>query len=352
MKYREHFDHKTGLYGVKNCNDQGKAEKGWWIKPSYDAIGSINAEAKGWFKKNGKFGYLDVASREELIPAEYGYPIYFSRDGFATTWKDYRAGVINLLGQTVIPFRYDEIHYRQEPLDEKGRKMVFRGFVCRCEDGTRDVYDENCRPDELREWDNVGRDLSCTDKDNEALSIEELEEKIKENYLKLIQMGYHSQMDDCFSKEHLGKIKEVEQIVKDAIYDRRQKINLSWRHNRENAARISRLNDLHIRNIIARMGELPNADGTATCFEHTSYNYDSKDWTPRNLFMDDGQTWGEGIHHPAYQDVYFLFPFHLLYFDYFNYSLEDLASINDFRVEVKVELQTKELMRRLAWTEV
>ena len=57
---------------------------------------------------------------------------------------------------------------------------------------------------------------------------------------------------------------------------------------------------------------------------------------------DDGQSWEECIHFPAYQDEYFTMPFHHLYCDQFDFSLEDLCNINDFRVNVNVHLITKE----------
>lgn len=62
----------------------------------------------------------------------------------------------------------------------------------------------------------------------------------------------------------------------------------------------------------------------------------------REVTLDDGQSWDEGIHFPAYQDEYFTHPFHALYLDYFNYSFEDLCNINDFRVNIDVRLETRE----------
>jgi len=378
-----------GRYGVKVCDSSGKPKREWWIKPVYEAIRYISDKTTHtWFKLNGKYGYLDILTKEEVIPAEYGYPLYFS-NGYAETWKDYRAGVIDISGKTVIPFQFDEIKSRVKPSNQGGSENIFRGFICSCEDGTRQFFNENLQPDELKEWDQVGREPHIADQDNEALSIGELEDKIRENFRKLIEIGYNTPLEYCFSSEHCDEIEKLEEIVKNAIWDRKRKMDSFWRHTRENVAGIGRMNDLlmkatrkaislgkktakslqwmekvpntedysvkvyvypcwqddlsemDIRDIITRMGEMPNCDGITPCFEHISRNYDSRDWNYRDCIVDDGQSWDEMIHYPVYQDVYFLHPFHLLYCDLFNYSFEDLVSIRDFRVEVKVELQTK-----------
>lgn len=414
------FTHpRSGRCGVKVYGNNRKPKSEWWIKPIYEAIEFRCRGTKAWFRRDGKYGYMDLSTREEIIPAEYAYPLYFS-DGYAVTWLDYRAGVIDINGNTVIPFRYDEIHPRLEPIGKDGDEHIFRGFVCSCEDGTRHIFDENFQPDQQKEWENLDRKPYIADPDNEKLSVSELEDKIREDFRRLIQMGYNSQMRYSFSPEHRNEMDDLEERVKDSISDRRSKMNLAWRHNRENAKRIGRVNDLlmkavrkaislgkktaeslqwmekvsnqehyavnvyvypywqddrsdygyvprqknrmkerdrlivqeddlselHIRNIIARMGAVPNSDGITSCFEHASYSYKPQDWNYRDLVIDGGQSWDELIHFPAYQDVYFLHPFHLLYCDFFDYSFEDLVTINDFRVEVKVELLTKEQDKR------
>lgn len=73
--------------------------------------------------------------------------------------------------------------------------------------------------------------------------------------------------------------------------------------------------DTHIWNIIAAVGGCFKCDGVGTCFEKSAYTY---------------------------EPGYFTMPFHHLYCDYFDYSFEDLCNINDFRVNVKAHLVTKE----------
>lgn len=102
------------------------------------------------------------------------------------------------------------------------------------------------------------------------------------------------------------------------------------------------LADTHIWNIIAAMGGGPKREGISLCFSQSTGEYSSDFWDVRELTLDDGQSWDEGIHFPAYQDEYFTHPFHALYLDYFNYSFEDLCNINDFRVNVDVRLETRE----------
>ncbi len=100
----------------------------------------------------------------------------------------------------------------------------------------------------------------------------------------------------------------------------------------------------HIWNIIAQLGHGYHHDrGFVACFERSVNVYTKDEWEDfEDMVGDDGRTWDEGIHYPAYQDQYFLMPFHHLYCDLFDYSFEDLCHINDFRVNVEVRLVTKE----------
>lgn len=76
--------------------------------------------------------------------------------------------------------------------------------------------------------------------------------------------------------------------------------------------------DNHVWNIIAAMGKgFHVEDGVALCFDNTVWDADDE-WDYKKLVMDDGQSWDELIHFPAYQDVYFLHPFHMLYCDNYN----------------------------------
>ncbi len=100
--------------------------------------------------------------------------------------------------------------------------------------------------------------------------------------------------------------------------------------------------DMHIWNIIAAMAGGPKRNGISLCFSQSADEYDPDFWDVRRMTLDDGQSWDENIHYPAYQDEYFTHPFHALYCDYFKYSFEDLCNINDFRVNVDVRLETRE----------
>lgn len=152
---------------------------------------------------------------------------------------------------------------------------------------------------------------------------------VPNNYHFVIRVYIHPQWDndksdfDYKPMEGLSKKKEQDRLVDQM----------------ENEA------DNHVWNIIAAMGRGYREDGVALCFYHVARDGDDK-WNYKELIMDDGQSWDEGIRFPAYQDVYFTNPFHLLYFDAYNYSFEDLCNINDFRVNVEVKLETKEQSRR------
>lgn len=80
------------------------------------------------------------------------------------------------------------------------------------------------------------------------------------------------------------------------------------------------------------------------CFDHTAWEPDDK-WNYKELIMDDGMTWDEGIRFPAYRASISRTP-SINSFDGYDYSMEDLCNINDFRVNVAVKLVTKEQGRR------
>lgn len=408
------YDKRKKLYGVKL---EGK--KKWYIEPCFEGLGRVDWHTDGssnmWFKKDGAYGLYDVKERKVLIPAEYGFPLYHNENGHAVTWKNYKAGVIDRDGNVLIPFKYDKIRYRRQ---YDGSKDIFRGYACFTNEGEEDVYDVNCQPSNYEdgERDRLNYVPEYDNKEVENMTLCEVESLIREEYVKLIELGYEHHKKWTMSREHQDKIDEQEEKVVSLIGDRMMKMNRSWVHNRENAKRISRMNDLlmravrkgiklakrtskslqwmeavpntavygvevyicpewqdsrsdyryerkykssskerdrliddvdnvsdtHIWNIIASVGYGPRYNGVGSCFEKLWHDYKNADWDEREMIGDDGQSWDECIHFPAYQDVYFTMPFHHLYLDLFDYSFEDLCNINDFRVNIDVKLQTRE----------
>ena len=129
-------------------------------------------------------------------------------------------------------------------------------------------------------------------------------------------------------------------------YDYKPTEGLSKRKERERLEDQEWEAESHVWNIIAAMGSGAfREDGVTLCFDHTAWEPDDK-WNYKELIMDDGMTWDEGIRFPAYRGIYFTHPFHQLFFDGYDYSMEDLCNINDFRVNVAVKLVTKEQGRR------
>ena len=427
-------NHLTGKYGVKKANS-----KDWWIKPIYDAIqgqGLDTCREAVWVKKDGRFGFLDVIEKKEVVPCEYGFPIYFVYSGYAEAWKDYKAGVIDRNGKVVVPIIYDELQGRYETVDvpdeekhtiilEDGTEKkvgpnarhVFRGFAGFTNDGKAQAYDENMQPCEFADWEKYwfDDDYQWCEPENATRSAEEIEERIREEYVRWRKMaGGMPYTHACHIDS--DEADEQRQKVINLVYDRRYKMNKSWVHNKENADRIMRTNNLlnravekavrlgrktakyvewmnkvpnldgycyetevfvypqwtnsksevgyksvlskskerdklieeendchnHIWNIIAAMNDCFKVDGVGACFYHSATSGDAKEWNLKELLMDDGQSWDELIHYPAYMDCYFLVPFHHLYCDLYNYAFEDLARMNDFRVRVNVKLETKE----------
>ena len=435
--YEKCYDKRRSLFGIKV-----KGKKDWYVEPCFEELGTsqyvFDDDPEIWFKQNGRYGLYNVAERREVLPAVYGFPLLFGKDGKLTTaWKDYKAGVIDRQGNEVIPIIYDELYPRTECVlipEEQRRKVTldngsvvykdpkykweFRGYACFTNEGGSQAYDENCQPCEFCDWETprMNREPEYTTEMGKRMTIEELEDRIRYDYGYLLEMGYESRHSSRFSEEQRKKIDTQEELVNSLLVDRRTKMNQGWVHNVENAHRIGRTNrllmravekavqlgkrtakslqwmekvshsesyyvevtihpewqdsrsdlryerkyesakkeddrlddencelaDTHIWNIIAAMGGGPKRDGISLCFSQSADEYDSDFWDVRKMTLDDGQSWDENIHFPAYQDEYFTHPFHALYCDYFKYSFEDLCNINDFRINVDVNLETRE----------
>lgn len=368
-KYSTQYDKRCRKYGIVLDTDNGKRTK-WWIKPQYDAIGNIETRfgrSLAWIKVGKNYGSIDVDARKVIVEPQYGYPLFWWADGpemtdeniKAVVWKDHKTGVINLKGEIVMPIIYDQLY---------------------CVDGK--IQTE--RPEEKLDW---------YVPENEHRTVEEITQKVIVEWKKLRAMGYSSKvslyrLDD----ETRERIKQQKEMVRTYLCDRRQAADMNWEHNAENAARLSRTNDLlmkavrkamkvgkktaqslmwmnskpkatynnievfvypqlsesdddDILNIILQMGlsEIDQVDGISACFCHRNRADDEReldaDWDLKKAILDDGQTWDEGIHHPAYQDVYFTNPWHKLFYQNF-ISLEDLAKIKAFCVDLRVHTET------------
>lgn len=369
--YTTRYDKHSHKYGIVLADDKGKRTK-WWIRPQYDAIGCIETRfgrSLAWIKVGGNYGTIDVETRKVVIEPQYGYPLYWWNDGQEATdenikavvWKDHKAGVINLKGEIVMPIVYDQLY---------------------SVDG--EILTE--QPEEKLDW---------LVPENEHRTVEEITQKVIEEWKKLRAMGYPSRVS-LYSLDHetRDRLERQKEIVRTYLCDRRQAADLSWKHNAENAARIARTNDLlmkavrkamkvgkktarslmwmnllpkatyqnievfvypqlsesnddDILNIILQMGlsEIDQVDGISACFSHRNRAEDEceldADWDWKEAILDDGQTWDEGIHHPAYQDVYFTNPWHKLFHQ--NYiSFDDLAGIKEFCVDLRVHAETVE----------
>lgn len=435
--YEKCYDKRKCLFGIKV-----KDRKDWYVEPCFEELGTsqyvFDDDPEVWFKQNGRYGLYNVVEQREVLPAVYGFPLLFGKNGkLATAWKDYKAGVIDRQGNEIIPIIYDEIEPRTEcvPIPEEERQKVilddgsviykdpkyrweFRGYACFTNNGVAQAYDENCQPCEFCDWETprMNRKPEYDNKEAETMSVDELEELIRDEYIRLLEMRFGSDKVRLFSADHRKKMDEQEERVNSLLVDRRTKMNQSWIHNAENAHRIGRTNrllmravekavqmgkrttkslqwmekvsrtesyyvevtvhpewqdsqsdlryerkyksakeendrlddencelaDTHIWNIIATMGGGPKRDGISLCFSQSADEYNPDFWDVREMTLDDGQSWDENIHFPAYQDEYFTHPFHALYCDYFKYSFEDLCNINDFRIDVDVNLETRE----------
>ena len=87
-----------------------------------DGYETFDNDTIGVFKKDGKFGYYNVKTKEIVIAADYEEAKRFSQ-GLAGVVKNGRMGFINLKGETVIGF---DFLYKEDKLD----KSVFQYGYC------------------------------------------------------------------------------------------------------------------------------------------------------------------------------------------------------------------------------
>lgn len=261
-------------YGV--CKD---GYKGWWIEPIYDDIDRWESSdvcermktTQVWVRKNGRYGYLDVEKREEIVPCEYGRSLNFSdkEEGCCIAWKDYKAGVINKRNEVVIPFIYDEIYQRFQHVDNPNPKKIiredgtefiipytkklhiFKGYACFTDEGEEQAYDVNMQPCEFEDWEREFMDQKYEYKwrvpENEGRTVEDIEELIRNEYRTLIGMGYgHGTRCDIADREVVDKLEET---IKNHILDRRHILDKSWSDDPDRAKKIARVNDLLMRSV-------------------------------------------------------------------------------------------------------
>lgn len=101
----------------------------------------------------------------------------------------------------------------------------------------------------------------------------------------------------------------------------------------------------HVWNIITQLGDgcAANKEGIVSCF-HT-FDMDGKWPSFKDAILDDGESWNECIRQEVYNSIYFTHPWHRLFLDAYCFSFEDLANLNDFRVDVQVFFESKERMK-------
>lgn len=81
------------------------------------------------------------------------------------------------------------------------------------------------------------------------MSLTELEERIKKEFVTLIELGYQNYTDKVWSQGHCAKVDAQEKKVRSLLADRQRMMNRNFVHNEENAQRIRRTNDLLMRAI-------------------------------------------------------------------------------------------------------
>ena len=93
----------------------------------------------------------------------------------------------------------------------------------------------------------------------------------------------------------------------------------------------------HLWNIIRKIGKYETNDRLGHfCFFISRNTAEPEWWTFEQCVCEDGQSYDLGLHRPIYQDIHFCWPWERLCWSNFNYALEDLARMNEFKIEIQV----------------
>ena len=90
-------------YGV--INKKGE----FTVQPMYDDMW-FPRNGRASFEQNGKWGYLDPANGEIIVPATYDYvAYYYYDDGYTVVENGGYYGVLDMDGKMVVPTVYDYV---------------------------------------------------------------------------------------------------------------------------------------------------------------------------------------------------------------------------------------------------
>lgn len=379
QKQYEIYKGENGTYGIRETERQTIV-----LPPTYERIGEFIRPIT-WVKRPEGYGLLNCETFQEIIPCIYGYPLYPNVQGQLIVWKNQKAGVIDAQNQLLIPIAYDNIclikgkYYLAEQdnqyywFDPQGHPIA-----------ETEELAEYTRPDTIDE----------SEKPYYELSIDQLEQQIveaykryktnnsKENYehaARLIQVRQRRLNDQWqHNAANTTRLDRVNTLLNDTVRKAlalglRTAQSLQWMDSEPNdgyslnvgvypcwtneksvvgykpqltgEAEQERLNkqewnesDYHIWNIIRYMGQNVwyYAKEDNMCFTAHGESPYPADWAFETWAMEDGQSWDEGLHRPIYQNIHFLHPWHRLFWDDFYYALEDLAQMNEFRIDIKV----------------
>lgn len=168
-------------------------------------------------------------------------------------WRDYKAGVVTPENQVIIPFIYDDIKERNEtvPIPNEERRAItlssgktikagppwrniLHGFACYTNDGVCQAFDTEGNPCEFQDWepDYFHPEHTWFVPENEHRTLQEIEEQIQKDYAHYLALEENEEKWNLH--DHLC----------DMLIDRRYVMEKDWVHNRENAQKIARTNDL------------------------------------------------------------------------------------------------------------
>ncbi len=113
---------KNDLWGVLKTDGSGS----WIVAPEYDSISFPNQLVK--VGKNGKFGVLDILSKEFVVPLEMdeinGENNFLFVNGISIFSKDGKFGLLNQNGNVTKPI-FDEVDFDSEAKVRLGDKWGY-----------------------------------------------------------------------------------------------------------------------------------------------------------------------------------------------------------------------------------
>lgn len=352
------------------------------LPPTYEWIGELDDETT-WIKRKEGYGLLDCNTFKEVIPCQYANALYPDKLNQIIVWRDYKAGLIDMRQHTIIPIAYDALElvngefYHGERgdqhywFDSKGypiqetkelaafiqpqwageeelllqcslhelEERIISAYQCYVSSRAKEDYKETKRLIEIRQF-----RMNKEWKHNTAnvARIERVNNLLNDNIKEAVVTGQHMAESLAWMEQSADRSYCVDIRIYPCWANDRSEIG--YQPLLEGEAEEERLCDqeldesgCHLWNIIRKIGKYETNDRLGHfCFFISRNTAEPECWAFEHCLCEDGQSYDQGLHRPIYQDIHFCWSWERLCWSNFNYALEDLARMNEFKIEIQV----------------